>query len=105
MFYVELKPKNNNKDIYEVFRIQNKFESPHPKRMIPQLIASGITQKVFAFVKRNTSRAQNSIQSLTVHAGRNPRMSNVIATSQLITKIVWSIRNYKRIFSPHYGEK
>ncbi|KAH0949509.1 hypothetical protein HN011_007729, partial [Eciton burchellii] len=31
MFYVELKPKNNNKDIYEVFRIQNKFESPHPK--------------------------------------------------------------------------
>jgi len=41
MFYVELKPEKNNKDIYQTthalgYRV--KFESPHPKREIPQCI-------------------------------------------------------------------
>jgi len=41
MFYVEIKPKNNNKDIYEIkllFQCKIKFGSPHPKRKIPQCI-------------------------------------------------------------------
>jgi len=41
MLYVELEPKSNNKDIYEVGSLLHcrvKFEPPHPKREIPQCI-------------------------------------------------------------------
>jgi len=41
MFYVELKQKSNNKDIYEVYSLLDcrvKFESSYPKHEIPQCI-------------------------------------------------------------------
>jgi len=42
MFYVELKPEHNNKDIYyeatHVLGYTIKFVPPHPKRKIPQCI-------------------------------------------------------------------
>jgi len=41
MFYVEVKPENNKKDIYETILVLGytvKFESSHPKREIPQCI-------------------------------------------------------------------
>jgi len=41
MFYVELKPENNNKDIYQTTHVLGyrvKFEPPHVKREIPQCI-------------------------------------------------------------------
>jgi len=40
MFYVELKPEKNNKDIYQTIHVLGyriKFEPPHPKREIPLL--------------------------------------------------------------------
>jgi len=41
IFYVELKPENNNKNIYEVTHVLGytvKFEPPHPKHEISQCI-------------------------------------------------------------------
>jgi hypothetical protein len=78
-------------------------------RFLNALIASGMTtQKIFAFVKRDASSAQKTTQPLTAHAERDPRTSNAYCaktTIQPITKVVWSIRIYKRVFSSHYGEK
>jgi len=36
MFYVELKPESNNEEIGLFFKYRVKFESPYPKREIPQ---------------------------------------------------------------------
>jgi len=76
---VELKSKNNNKDIYEndsLLDCKIKFEPLHSKREIPQGINCqryGHT-KVFVFVKRDASSAQKTTQPSTDHAGRNPRI-------------------------------
>jgi hypothetical protein len=81
MFYVERKPKNNNKNIYNVsslLQCRVQFKPPHLKHEIPQcIVASGTAiQKLFAFVKRDALNAQKTNQLLTARAGRNLRTSN-----------------------------
>jgi len=110
MFHLELKLKSNNKDIYKIgslLECRVKFEPSYLKREIPQfgINCSMATQKVFAFVKRDTLNAQETIQPLTVHAERNPRISNAKTIIQPITKVICSTKNYKRVFSLYYGEK
>jgi len=63
MFYVELKAKSNNKDMYEVGSLLDcrvKFETSYSKREIPEsaLTARGTEiLRVFAFVGPDASNA------------------------------------------------
>jgi len=67
--------KSNNED-YEVGSVLDrrvKFEPPYAKHKIHQLITTDTAiQKVFAFIKQDTSNAQETIQISTAHAKKNP---------------------------------
>jgi len=112
MFYVELKSKSNNKDIYEVssfFDCRVKFESPYPKREIFQCINCqqyGHT-KTFCFRKARCVKYfdHEIIQPSTAHAERNPRTLNA-CRMKTTTKIVWFIyKEFTKEFFPNITEK
>jgi len=93
MFYVELKPKSNNKDIYEIGSFLDsrlKFE-PYSKCKIPCINSQRgtVAQKVFA-IRSSTSNAQETIEPSIAHAGRNPRTLNAFcakATSSQLQRL------------------
>jgi len=93
MFYLELKPKSNNKDIYKIGSLPDcrvKFEPLYPKCEISQYInyqRYGHT-KSFCFRRRDVSNVQEIIQLLIAHAERNLRTLNARAIIQSTTKTV-----------------
>jgi len=109
MFYVELKP-DNNKDIYEIrllFNCKIKFEPPHPKQEILQCIDYQYYGHIKSF--RKTKCIKCAKDHSTSNSPRiNLRISNTCcakASTQLITKVVWSIKIYEKDFSLYYEEK
>jgi len=92
MFYVELKPEKNNKDIYQtthVLRYRVTFDPPHPKREIPQCInCDTVIQKAFAIVRRDASNVQEIIRPLAVHETLNLRMSSASCAKEITYRII-----------------
>jgi len=110
MFYVELEPKNNNKDIYEIgslldCRIRTTVLNV---RFLSVLTTRDTdTLKVFAFVGRDKSNVQETNQPLITHAERNPKTLNAFCARTIIqptTKIVWFTRICEGISFQYYGE-
>jgi hypothetical protein len=112
LFFVDLKPSPNNKDIYLIENIHYtkiKFEPPRPKRTIPQCSKCqryGHT-KAYCFHSPDVYNAQVHILPHNVHEKTNPTTSHVysaMATIQQTTKAVLFIKPYKREPSHHFEE-
>jgi len=116
MFYVELKPENNNKNIYEATHVLGytfKLEPPHPKTQNAKfrnaLTASDmVIQKAFAIEKRDASCVQKIIRLLTIYEKLNLRMSNVYYVKEIIQPIIKASRStkiYKKKIFPYITEE
>jgi len=80
MFYIELKPEKNNKDIYEDTHLLSygtvKFEPQHAKSCNALTANDTAIQKDSTIKTRDASSVQEIIRLSTAHARLNPRMSN-----------------------------
>lgn len=80
MFFVELKAKTNNKDIYNVATLLNcrvQFELPRPKREIPQCAKCQRYGHTKRFCYRQARCVKCAGEHLTINCSRKNRSDNV----------------------------
>jgi len=113
MLYVELKPENNNKDIYQTTHVLDyrvKFETPHAKRQIPQCINCQRYSHTKGFCNRKARCVKCAEDHpLAVHEKLNLRNVKCVLCEgnqpMPIIKAARSIKIYKKDISPHYGKR
>lgn len=80
LFFVELKPNENNKDVYEIDLILNhrvKFEPPHKKREIPQCAKCQRYGHTKGFCNRDPRCVKCAGSHTTVECHKKERSDNV----------------------------
>jgi len=110
MFYVELKAKKNNKDIYETTHVLGyivKFEPLHLKREIPQCINCQRYGHTKGFCNRKARCVKCAEDYPTFNCPRKAKSENVkcVLCEGNYPANYKGCTVYKKDTSPHYGKK
>jgi len=111
IFYIELIPKNNNKDIYEATHELDytvKFEPPHPKRKIPQCINCQQYDHTKCFCNRKARCVMCAEDHPIFNCPRKVNSENVkcmLCEANHPVIIKHDLQSCTRNTSPHYGRR